>query len=77
MASTRAPSVRVADRTVVEIEAEGVTLDTIQELRRIPEVAAVTVDESHPQVIKVQSAAGLTLTQTLLARFALRHHRDP
>ena len=61
---------RVADRTVVEIEAYGVTIDTIEELRRIPDVVAVSVEErEQSQLVRVQSAAGLTLTQTLLARF--------
>jgi len=61
---------RVADRTVVEIEAYGVTADTLDELRRVPGVASVSVDErEHAQVVRVQSANGLELTQTLLARF--------
>jgi ABC-2 type transport system ATP-binding protein len=61
---------RVADRTVVEIEAYGVSAATIEELRRIPGVAAVSVDErDQMQLVQVQSATGLELTQTLLARF--------
>jgi ABC-2 type transport system ATP-binding protein len=60
---------RVADRTVVEIEAYGVSPATIEELRRIPDVVAVSVEErDQRQLVRVQSAAGLTLTQTLLAR---------
>jgi ABC-2 type transport system ATP-binding protein len=61
---------RVADRTVVEIEAYGVAADTIEQLRRIPGVAAVSMeDRDQTQLIQVQSASGLELTQTLLARF--------
>jgi ABC-2 type transport system ATP-binding protein len=60
---------RVADRTVVEIEAYGVTADVVEELRRIPRVAAVSVVErDHAQVLQIQSATGSELTQTLLAR---------
>jgi ABC-2 type transport system ATP-binding protein len=69
--SPAALKARVADRTVVEIEALGVTLDTVEELRRIPDVTAVTVDDrDEGQLVRVQSAAGVELTQTLLARFA-------
>jgi len=60
---------RVADRTVVEIEAYGVREDTVEKLRRVPGVAAVSLDERDQlQLIRVQSATGLELTQTLLAR---------
>lgn len=60
---------RVKDRTVVEIEAYGATADAVEELRRIPGVTAVGVTErDQVQVIQVQSASGLELTQTLLAR---------
>jgi ABC-2 type transport system ATP-binding protein len=62
---------RVADRTVVEIEAYGATAEAIEDLRRIPGVVAVWVDErDQAQVIQVQSAIGLELTPTLLARLA-------
>ena len=61
---------RVADRTVVDIEAFGVGEDVIDELRRIPGVATVSVDQhDQMQIVRVQSAAGLELTQTLLSRF--------
>jgi ABC-2 type transport system ATP-binding protein len=61
---------RVADRTVVEIEAYGVTPRIVEDLRRLPSVAAVSVDErEQAQLVRVQSATGLELTQTLLARF--------
>jgi ABC-2 type transport system ATP-binding protein len=61
---------RVADRTVVEIEAYGVTPAIVEDLRRLPEVAAVSVDErDHAQLVRVQSATGLELTPALLARF--------
>lgn len=60
---------RVADRAVVEIEAYGVRADSIEKLRRVPGVAAVSLDERDQlQLIRVQSATGLELTQTLLAR---------
>jgi ABC-2 type transport system ATP-binding protein len=60
---------RVADRTVVEIEAYGVTADVVEELRRIPNVAAVSVVErDQAQVLQIQSVTGSELTQTLLAR---------
>ena len=60
---------RVADRTVVEIEARGAGEDTIENLRRIPGVTAVSFDEQEQtQLIRVQSAAGLELTHTLLGR---------
>jgi ABC-2 type transport system ATP-binding protein len=60
---------RVADRTVVEIQAYGVTADAVQALRRVPGVAAVAVEErDQAQVLLVHSADGLELTQALLAR---------
>jgi ABC-2 type transport system ATP-binding protein len=60
---------RVADRTVVEIQAYGVTTDAVQALRRVPGVAGVAVEErDQAQVLLVHSADGLELTQALLAR---------
>jgi ABC-2 type transport system ATP-binding protein len=60
---------RVADRTVVEIEAFGVGDDAIGKLRAVAGVASVSVSErDHAQVISVQSAKGVELTQTLLGR---------
>jgi ABC-2 type transport system ATP-binding protein len=60
---------RVQDRTVVEIEAYGVAPDVVDALRRVPGVAAVAVTERDQlQLIQVQSAQGLELTQTLLGR---------
>jgi ABC-2 type transport system ATP-binding protein len=65
---------RVADRTVVEIEAYGVTADTIENLRHVSGVAAVSVeDRGQVQLVRVQSAHGVELTQTLLARFNGTH----
>jgi ABC-2 type transport system ATP-binding protein len=59
----------VADRTVVEIQAYGVTADAVQALRRVQGVAAVAVEErDQAQVLQVQAANGLQLTQALLAR---------
>jgi ABC-2 type transport system ATP-binding protein len=60
---------RVADRTVVEIEAYGVSPQAIDELRGIPGVAGVSVvDRDQAQVLQIQSASGLELTQTLIGR---------
>jgi ABC-2 type transport system ATP-binding protein len=59
---------RVVDRTVVEIEAFGVGEPTIERLRALPGVSAVTVEErGQAQCLSVQSARGLELTQRLLA----------
>jgi ABC-2 type transport system ATP-binding protein len=58
----------VADRTVVEIEAFGVTDDAIERLRRAPGVTSVSVEErDQAQLLLVQSPKGLELTQQLLA----------
>ena len=57
----------VADRTVVEIEAFGISEDAIGRVRRAPGVTSVSVEErDQSQVLLVQSAKGLELTQTLL-----------
>jgi ABC-2 type transport system ATP-binding protein len=59
---------RVADRTVVEIEAYGVEDASLERLRRIEEVTSVSVEErDQSQLLLVQSAAGLEITQRLLA----------
>ncbi|MFN2388566.1 MAG: ABC transporter ATP-binding protein [Actinomycetota bacterium] len=58
----------VADRTVVEIEAFGVSEERIESLRAIDGVASVSVeDREHAQLIQVQSARGNELTSTLLS----------
>jgi ABC-2 type transport system ATP-binding protein len=57
----------VADRTIVEIEAFGVSDAAIDRMRRAPGVTSVSVEErEQAQVLLVQSAKGLELTQTLL-----------
>jgi ABC-2 type transport system ATP-binding protein len=57
----------VADRTVVEIEAFGVSEDAIGRVRHAPGVTSVSVEErDQSQVLLVQSPKGLELTQTLL-----------
>jgi len=57
----------VAERTVVEIEAFGVNEEAIERLRKAPGVTSVSVEErDQAQVLLVQSAKGLELTQTLL-----------
>jgi ABC-2 type transport system ATP-binding protein len=58
----------VADRTVVEIETFGIADETIEQLRKAPGVSSVSVEErEQAQVLHVQSAKGLELTQELLA----------
>jgi ABC-2 type transport system ATP-binding protein len=57
----------VADRTVVEIEAFGVSDDAIGRVREAPGVTSVSVEaREQSQVLLVQSPKGLELTQTLL-----------
>ena len=57
----------VADRTIVEIEAFGVTDAAIERVRTAPGVTSVSVEErEQAQVLLVQSATGLELTQQLL-----------
>lgn len=57
----------VADRTVVEIEAFGAPDDALSRLNRVDGVASVTMeDRDQAQMILVQSAKGLQLTQALL-----------
>src|SRR5690349_15948353 len=57
----------VADRTVVEIETFGVADETVDRLRKAPGVTSISVEErDQAQVLLVQSAKGLELTQTLL-----------
>ncbi len=58
----------VAERTVIEIEAYGASAEAIQGLRSAPGVTAVSVeDREQAQVLLVQSAKGLELTQQLLS----------
>jgi ABC-2 type transport system ATP-binding protein len=57
----------IADRTVVEIEAYGVDEARLDKLRGLGEVASVSVEErGQAQVILVQSARGLQLTQEIV-----------
>jgi ABC-2 type transport system ATP-binding protein len=57
----------VADKTVVEIETFGIAEETIERLRQAPGVASISVEErEQAQVLHVQSAKGLELTQSLL-----------
>jgi ABC-2 type transport system ATP-binding protein len=57
----------VADRTVIEIEAFGASEEAIDRVRRAEGVTSVSVEErEHAQVLLVQSATGLELTQSLL-----------
>jgi ABC-2 type transport system ATP-binding protein len=58
---------RVANRTVVEIEAYGVDPEAVARIRQMEGVDAVSVeDRDQAQVLVVQSALGLELTQRLL-----------
>jgi ABC-2 type transport system ATP-binding protein len=57
----------VADRTVVEIEAYGVSDEAVDRMRRAEGVTSVSVEErEQAQVLLVQSPKGLELTQELL-----------
>ena len=57
----------VADSTVVEVEVFGVDEADVLRLRDLPGVTSVSVEErDQAQVLLVQSAKGLELTQTLL-----------
>jgi ABC-2 type transport system ATP-binding protein len=57
----------IVDRTVVEIEAFGVTEATIERLRGLSGVASVAVEtREQAQMILVQSARGAELVQPLL-----------
>jgi ABC-2 type transport system ATP-binding protein len=57
----------VADRTVVEIEAFGVSEETISRMRAMEGVTALSVEErDQAQVLLVQSPDGLEITHTLL-----------
>ncbi len=57
----------VADKTVVEIETFGIADETVERLRRAPGVTSISVEErDQAQVLLVQSAKGLELTQSLL-----------
>jgi ABC-2 type transport system ATP-binding protein len=58
----------VAERTVIEIEAFGVSEEALERVRRAPGVTSVSVEErDQAQVLLVQSPKGLELTQQLLA----------
>jgi len=61
----------VAERTVVEIETYGVSESDVEKLRRVSGVASVWVENrDQAQLVLVQSAQGLELTQTLLSQLA-------
>jgi ABC-2 type transport system ATP-binding protein len=58
---------RIADRTIVEIEAFGASDAMIDRLRAVAGVASVSVElREHAQVILVQSSLGPELVQPLL-----------
>jgi ABC-2 type transport system ATP-binding protein len=57
----------VAERTVIEIEAYGASVEAVDAIRRVAGVTSVAVEEREQmQLLLVQSAKGLELTQTLL-----------
>jgi len=57
----------VANRTIVEIETFGVTPEAIDRVRADPEVIAVNTEErEQSEILLVQSAQGLQITQRLL-----------
>jgi ABC-2 type transport system ATP-binding protein len=57
----------VANRTIVEIETFGVTPEAIGRVRADPEVIAVNTEErEQSEILLVQSAQGLQITQRLL-----------
>ena len=59
----------VVDKTVVEIEAFGIADEVVERIRGLSGVSAVSVeDRDQAQVLMVQSAQGLELTQRLLAQ---------
>ena len=61
----------IAERTVVEIEAYGVDEERLDKLRGIDGVASVSVEErGQAQVVRVQSARGLQLTQEIVGHLA-------
>ncbi len=58
---------RIADRTIVEIEAFGASDEMIERLRSVPGVASVSVElRDQAQVILVHSSRGPELVQPLL-----------
>jgi ABC-2 type transport system ATP-binding protein len=58
----------VAERTVIEIEAFGVSDEALERVRRAPGVTSVSVEErDQAQLLLVHSPKGLELTQQLLA----------
>jgi ABC-2 type transport system ATP-binding protein len=58
---------RIADRTIVEIEAFGASDRMIERLRSVAGVASVSVElREQAQVILVQSSRGAELVQSLL-----------
>ncbi|MPZ70085.1 MAG: ATP-binding cassette domain-containing protein [Actinobacteria bacterium] len=60
----------VADKTVVEIEVYGAAEESIERLRQIDGVTAVSVeDRDQLQLLLVQSAVGAEITPRLLAQF--------
>jgi ABC-2 type transport system ATP-binding protein len=62
---------RIADRTIVEIEAFGASDQMIDRLRAVAGVASVSVElREQAQVILVQSSRGAELVQPLLRELA-------
>jgi ABC-2 type transport system ATP-binding protein len=60
---------KVADRTIVEVEAFGIPEEAVDRLRALEGVASVTVeDRERSQLVLIQSSRGAELTQALLAQ---------
>ena len=60
---------RVADRTVIEIEAFGASEESIDRLRSVAGVTSVSVEErDQAQLVLVQSAQGFELQRVLVER---------
>ncbi|NUT32548.1 MAG: ABC transporter ATP-binding protein [Hamadaea sp.] len=60
---------RVADLTAIEIDARGITEAVVEQVRRLPGVTHVTVDDQDElQRVRVHAADGGDLTAALLAR---------
>jgi ABC-2 type transport system ATP-binding protein len=65
---------RVADRTIVEIEAFGASDEMIERLRSVAGVASVSVElREQAQVILVKSSRGPELVQSLMRELADAH----
>ena len=66
---------QVADGAIVEIEVYGIDETAVEEMRSLPGVTAVAVEErGHAQVVVVQSEAEHDVTQAVLAKLGAVSH---